>query len=452
MYCRSCGTQLPTGVKFCRQCGKKTELAQAAGAAVSGTAVTPAQPVASSSAEEKCLNCGAPRQLGARFCRNCGASRTGEVEKVAQPQPVRMPSPSAEPRMPPARSPAVKPTRPSRSGSKALVAGSVLLILALLAMGLWYWRSHRAKPAEQATGQPSPSATPTPVSETPSPTPAETPPAQSTDANAPSSADTQPAPQNAPASAANERIPSGSSSRGTDGTSPSRKTGTAANAPSQAGPAFQQAHANAERAFAAAQYIDPPSDSALYWARTAGAKGDPAASQIEAQVLDKMLATVQAERSSRDYDSAIMLASRLMQLFPERTDLRQLGSSLGDERQAYTRQQEEQRKAAEAKAATKEFVLRHRHVMGLQGFQPVYGFCEGMLRITPDGVARFDCTRGDARGHCHHLVFTSADIREIQLKTDGTLHLAARSGNFDFLGDTAAIQGAAGAFHALSGK
>jgi hypothetical protein len=336
---------------------------------------------------------------------------------------------------------------------KALIAGFVFVLLALAATGLWYWKTHHAKGIQQASSQPSASATPTPVSETPSPTPAETSPTQSPDAAALSSADTQPAPQNiAPASAANERIPGGPSSRGAEGSSPSRRTSPVANAPSQAAPAFQQAHANAERAFAAAQYIDPPSDSALYWARTASAKGDPASSQIEAQVLEKMLATVQAERSSRDYDSAIMLASRLMQLFPERADLRQLGSSLGDERQAYTRQQEEQRKAAEAKAATKEFALRHRHVMGLQGFQPVYGFCEGMLRIAPDGVARFDCTRGDARGHCHHLVFTSADIRDIQLKTDGTLHLAARSGNFDFLGDNAAIQGAAAAFHTLSGK
>ncbi|HEX3095274.1 MAG TPA: hypothetical protein VHW72_21725 [Candidatus Angelobacter sp.] len=209
---------------------------------------------------------------------------------------------------------------------------------------------------------------------------------------------------------------------------------------------------NAERAFAAAQYIDPPDNSALYWARTAGAHGDPAANQMEAQVLDKMLATVQAERASQDYDSAIMLTSRLMQLFPDRTDLRQLGSSLGEERQGYTRQQEEHRKATEARAATKKFVLRHRHVMGLQGFQPVYGFCEGILRITPDGVARFDCTRGDARGRCHHVVFSSGDIREVQLKNDGTLHLGARSGNFDFQGDNAAVQGATEALRTLSSK
>jgi hypothetical protein len=147
-----------------------------------------------------------------------------------------------------------------------------------------------------------------------------------------------------------------------------------------------------------------------------------------------------------------MLTSRLVQLFPDRTDLRQLASSLSDERQSYTRQQEEQRKAAEARAATKEFTLRHRHVMGLQSFQPVYGFCEGILRITPDGVARFDCTRGDARGHCHHVVFNAADLREAQLKNDGTLHVATRSGNFDFQGNSASIQGAADAFHAMSSK
>jgi cytoskeletal protein RodZ len=451
MYCRSCGSQIPTGVKFCRQCGKKTELAQAAGAAVPGTAVTPPLPAACTPADEKCLNCGAPRHSGSKFCRNCGASRTGEVQKVAQPQPARKPSSYAQPRL--TRPPAGKPTPSSNSGMKALIGGSIFVLLALVATGLWYWKTHDENRAQQANSQPSASATPTPLSESPSPTPAETAPTQSTGANAPSSADTQPVPQsNAPASAAKERIPGGPSSRGANETSPSRKTGTAANLPSQAAPAFQQAHANAERAFAAAQYIDPPSESALYWARTAGAKGDPAANQIEAQVLEKMLSTVQAERSSRDYDSAIMLASRLMQLFPERADLRQLGSSLGDERQAYTRQQEEQRKAAEAKAATKEFPLRHRHVMGLQGFQPVYGFCEGMLRITPDGVARFDCTRCDARGHCHHLVFSAADIKDIQLKNDGTLHLAARSGNFDFLGDNAATQGVAASLHALSGK
>jgi ribosomal protein L40E len=449
MYCRSCGTQIPTGVKFCRQCGQKTDLAQAAGAPASSGVVTSAGRPTSSPAEEKCLRCGVLRPLGVKFCRNCGASAQGEVQSVAQIAPARVPSPSSLPKATPPRRPAAQSARASSWRTKALVVGCVLLLLALAATGLWYWRIRHAKAAQQANSQSSPSATPALAAESPSPTPAETPQAQAADGNAGSVANTQSAPANVPASAVNQTSPS---SQAASGTSPSRRTSTASSAPSPAAPAFQQAHANAERSFAAAQYIDPPSESALYWARTAAGQGDPAASQIEAQVLEKMLATVQAERSSRDYDSAIMLTSRLVQLFPERADLRQLANSLGDERQTYTRQQEEQRKAADANAATKEFALRHRHVMGLQGFQPVYGFCEGVLRISPDDGARFDCTRGDARGHCHHLVFTPADIREIQLKNDGTLHLAARSGNFDFLGNNAAIQGAASALHALSGK
>jgi type IV pilus assembly protein PilA len=215
-------------------------------------------------------------------------------------------------------------------------------------------------------------------------------------------------------------------------------------------PPYQEAHTNAEQAFAAARYIDPPDGSALYWSRLAQQRGDPNAGQIEAQVLDKMTSSVQADRTAKNYDSAILTLSRLMQLFPDRAELRQMSSAISQEQDSYNRQVDQQRKAEALRAQTKQFRLRHRHVLGLgPGFKPMYAYCEGILRITPDARAQFDCTSADPRGRCDHFSLNRNELQNLRMNNDGGLHVETRSGKFDFYGDSGSIQGAS---QALSGS
>ncbi len=400
------------------------------------------QPVQTSD-EDRCPHCGAVTLKWSKFCKSCGKSRLPSElpPSIAPPTRARVPAPAPITRP----THALPATRPPSAKSKKLslfVTGTVL-VLVLGAGGVAYWRLvYRNKP-QQANA----------TANTPNPPAGPTNPQAQAEATGEVTANQASGSQTAPIEA---QAPSGGSEAELAAPSPTQsknRSSTSGGQPAApAPPPYQQAHTNAEQAFAAAQYIDPPNNSALYWARMAIQQGDPSALQIEQQVLEQMKTTVQAQRASRNYDSAIMLQSRLMQLFPDRTELQQMGSSIADEQQAYSRQLEQQRKAEEFKAQSKEFSLQHRHVLGLQGFQPVYSYCEGVLRITPDGIARFDCTRGDARGRCDHLSFTASDLRDIQLKKDGMLHLAGRSGNADFQADAATIQGALDALRNMKSK
>jgi hypothetical protein len=87
----------------------------------------------------------------------------------------------------------------------------------------------------------------------------------------------------------------------------------------------------------------------------------------------------------------------------------------------------------------------------MQGFRPQYSYCEGILKITPDGIARFDCTRTeDPRGRCDHIVLNRGNIREVRANRDGSIRVATTSsGNLDFYGDPSAIQGSMSALQTL---
>ncbi len=232
---------------------------------------------------------------------------------------------------------------------------------------------------------------------------------------------------------------------------PARTVPTAPPAPVV--PPYQQAHENAEKAFAAASYIEPPEDSALFWARKAKLEGDPVADQIEQQVLEKMKFSVQAARGARNYELATSTLEKLTLLFPDRFELQQMTVTIHQEQDEYAKQIERQRAAADFQARTKQFFLRHRHVSLGQNLDVVKAYCEGILKITPDGVARYDCNRSnDPQGRCDHIVFNSGDIKEFRLNNDGSLHLALRSGNFDFFGDPGAIQGSLEALRGLAHK
>jgi hypothetical protein len=455
----SCGALIPKGVKFCRKCGARLENVQVSPASVSVAGVVPDATGTESTASvaaEKCLHCGGAILANAKFCKSCGKSRLAPKQPAALAE--SSPAPARAPRTLPNRAETARRTAAStRSRSRSVVLSTlaILLLAGLSGAGIWYWKSSHRKPSAQVNSPPGPTST---LAATPDSTPA---PAQTGDTSNSRPGQPAPGPQesSAPSHTETQQQPAvteirsrANATRPEPAPSPERAKASAPPRPqgTPPPPPYQQAHKNAETAFATSRFIDPPDDSALYWARTAGQQGDPAATQLEAQVLNKMVNVVEAERAGHDYDSATTLISRLIQLFPERADLRQLANSLSQEQHNYARQLQQQRKAEELRAATKEFRLFHRHIMGLQGFRPVYGYCQGVLRITPDGMARFDCTRPDAQGRCHHLVFSASDIRDVELKNNGLLHLEAGSGKFDFQGSNAAIQGAADALRSLN--
>jgi hypothetical protein len=184
-------------------------------------------------------------------------------------------------------------------------------------------------------------------------------------------------------------------------------------------------------------------------------QGDPSADQIEQQVLDSMIANVRAARVTHNYAQAAALLTSLKPLFPDRPVLAQMSSEVQQEQAEYANQLDRQRKAAEFQAQTKQFSLRHRHLLGIRGIRPVYSYCEGIFKVTPDGVARFDCTRtADPRGRCDHFVLNAGDIKELKSSRDGSIIrvVTSTAGNLDFEGDASAVQGVLVALQTLVRK
>jgi hypothetical protein len=167
--------------------------------------------------------------------------------------------------------------------------------------------------------------------------------------------------------------------------------------------------------------------------------------------LDSVTANVRAARATHNYDQAVALLSRLGSLFPGHPELEQMSSAIRQEQQEYAKQLELQRQAAEFQAQTKQFQLRHRRLVTMRGFKPVYSYCDGVLKITPDGIARFDCTRtDDPRGRYDHLVLNPGDIKDVRPNRDGSVRvITTSSGNLDFYGDPSAVQGSLNALQTL---
>ena len=218
-------------------------------------------------------------------------------------------------------------------------------------------------------------------------------------------------------------------------------------APAKAsGPAFAQAHANAEQAFAASQYLNPPDASALFWARKAKSLGDPGAAQIEQDVFNKLMSDFTAARQSHSYDQAQAQLYQIASSFPEHTELRHLQDEVHQEQQHYSQQMEEQRRQAEAAAQTKKFAVQHRHGTG-------ESTCTGTITVTPDGVGHYDCSTPDSKGRCEHVVFGADSLKEVKVRGDGSLHVATRQqGNFDFTGADMTLRDASTALVHLVGK
>ena len=446
--CPSCGVEVRPGAKFCVNC-----------AAPLGSAPVP-PPIAATILI--CVNCGAEAQADTKFCKSCGKAiapsspavspdlkptvMTASPVRPAAPPP-QPPAPAAQPRPvaaapgapklvaksePAGRFAGLEPPQPA--GSNRILVITSIVVFALVAAGLVY-KFGVKKPAAQsvqstpaveapATAQPATSA---PAEATPEPA--------NPDSQASSTNDAQQPAATPPAG--NSEVKGNGGGAAGAGRVPKR-------APAKAsGPAYAQAHANAERAFAASEYLNPPDGSALFWARKAKAQGDPGAAQIEQDVFAKLSADVTTARQSHSYDQALAQLYQLASSFPEHSELRSMQDEIHKEQQQYTQQMEEQRRQAEAAAQTKKFAVQHRHGTG-------ESFCTGLITITPDGVGHYDCSTADSKGRCEHVTFGPDSLKEVKVKGDGSLHVATRQqGNFDFTGGDFAMRDASAALGRL---
>jgi murein DD-endopeptidase MepM/ murein hydrolase activator NlpD len=100
------------------------------------------------------------------------------------------------------------------------------------------------------------------------------------------------------------------------------------------------------------------------------------------------------------------------------------------------------------------FRVRHRHMgsdaRGKVSFVPSY--CEGELRVTPDGDIEYVCERADrVRSRCERGTFPP--IKEVRLRDDGGLRIVLmQGGNWDFYAAMGDIRAAYDAISALVNK
>jgi hypothetical protein len=325
---------------------------------------------------------------------------------------------------------------------------TTIVVLALVAAGSAYWFVLRKPPAQSAqnTSSKETSAAAQPASPAAADTTTQTP--TSPGAQPASTGDAQPSTDANPTGS----DPAGSAAAGNSptpggGGTPTPPAHPVKRTPAKAsGPAFAQAHANAEQAFAASQYLNPPDGSALFWARKAKSLGDPVAAQIEQDVFNKLMSDFTAARQSHSYDQAQAQLYQIASSFPEHTELRHLQDEVHQEQQHYSQQMDEQRRQAETAAQTKKFAVQHRHGTGESS-------CTGTITVTPDGVGHYDCSTPDSKGRCEHVVFGADSLKEVKVRGDGSLHVATRQqGNFDFTGADMTVRDASTALVHLVGK
>jgi hypothetical protein len=89
----------------------------------------------------------------------------------------------------------------------------------------------------------------------------------------------------------------------------------------------------AQAALARGDYVSPPDNNALYWARRArrmNPQYQPAI-QIEETILFEVTQLIQSDRKAGRYDSALMRLDMMQKLYPNRTQLTQLRSTIQQE-------------------------------------------------------------------------------------------------------------------------
>jgi hypothetical protein len=189
--------------------------------------------------------------------------------------------------------------------------------------------------------------------------------------------------------------------------------------------------------------VEPPRDCALYWALQLTLNGSPQGSGLEQSALSAMNKRISDARAAGNYASAIVDLNKLIAFYPDRTELVTLRWQI---------QADEQRASAEAQL--KKFVLQHRHIVVGNNGALLQAYCVGVLVLLPGGAARFDCVSTlDPQGRCDHVVFAAGTVKNVKFTANGLLHVAtSRSGNYDFYGESASLQGAYQGLGLIAGR
>jgi len=187
---------------------------------------------------------------------------------------------------------------------------------------------------------------------------------------------------------------------------------------------------NAEQAFRAGNFLDPPGASALDLAKRVQQMepGNAAAANLEQRVFDAVRNQAQAAAQMRNFDQALSLLNRLMAAFPERS------TELASIRENILRGRQE--------VGVAHFNFQHRHVAFGQNWNMYKAMCIGTLTIRPDGAVQYYCTSTtDPQGRCDRVIFPRGSLTQAKINRDGALHLNVRGqGNYDFYGDPGSVQ------------
>jgi ribosomal protein L40E len=453
-FCMSCGAELHPEANFCPKCAATARALRVAPLALAATVI--------------CVNCGTENSPNTDFCRSCGkAAASGDPPVVSIPgvtpdmmptlvdasPPIAVrPSPAQvaanEPPMNSARAPgghsrpvprlvpkhelpvSLAATGAPRMGAaRRTVIICATCVLAIVAAAVAYrYVLRKSVPDRSVT----PAAPEAPLTSQPTIAPSQGRPEQATSEGqtTPTSPETQPPPDPGiePGSEGNHAALAAGAGHAINSRPAAIKP---------PGAAYGTAHANAEIAFEASQYIAPPEDNALVWARKAKGLGDPEAAQIEQRVYTKLMADVNAARQAHLHEQALAQLDQVAINFPDRSEVRALQDDIRREHQIYARQIEDQRRQSELAAQTRKFPVQHRHGTG-------DGFCTGMISVTPDGIGHYDCNTPDSKGRCEHVTFTAESLNEVKVRGNGSLHVSTRQqGNFDFTGGEFSIRDAA---------
>ena len=204
---------------------------------------------------------------------------------------------------------------------------------------------------------------------------------------------------------------------------------------------------NAARALNGGRLFRPRNNSAFYWAKEAEQNGNPQAPMLERAILQTALVQVQRLRTSGDYSAASALLGDAIDAYPDRSDLASLRQQILAQQQMAQQQmpppqvqqtvpvpqpapQTMPRPQPQLQAA--RFAVQHRHAEF--GGDRLARYCVGFLMILPNGTVRYDCMQSQDR-RCDHVSFAVADIKQVKITGQGSLHIATRGmGNWDFFG------------------
>jgi hypothetical protein len=204
----------------------------------------------------------------------------------------------------------------------------------------------------------------------------------------------------------------------------------------------------ARRLYASGQLLDPPNDSALYWARQATLAGNHAGPAMEEQIIGKVHDQFEVALRDRNFTLASSLLSKIEEVYPGRVASwhAELLTAQPTQVASNTRPSIPSPAPTNAPApAPHTYSVRHRHVDKLGIFTRNNGatyFSSGILTVSSSGGVTYRCTNSPNPNGCEPTIeLESGDIKQFKFNSDGALHIATFGrGNYDFYGNRSSLE------------